>query len=687
MNEYEYEEINETYEYGEEIYKTNLLYFPEKNIATVTETTEDTDDIDTTISREGMTKDEIAYYFPSQSNTSSLPFNLSKLIRSIIYEAHRKEGESLEPGNVRNFWYTHLKTTITKILGLGETDSVLSTINQAWGDVVNAGLVTYEGLNIIGGKETSRISVVKDSPFSNLIIAVEKVDYFDYLSWVPKLFNSTLITAGGQPSRAVARAFIRQLESLGVDLGQDFYMCVASDLDPAGYYIQEAFRKQFEAAIRFYGGSGHVIIKRLFVRRDQVSENLLKSEAMPCRDKARSDKARKAEDTKWDYFCAETDGGLYIPVPPDWNGPIYEENGHKVVRALLEMNAFPKHIIEKAILKELLRIIQDTNDESKIMIPEIMRIFEIMRNDAINEVFDKWKTTLIKPLIDAFLHQTDEWESEIRNAYWKDDTNAEEKRDQSCAEIDDEYETPIDELEQDARNRVPSLYKSKERTEAEIEKLKLKLINTNEEIADKCADIFSKISTLENEREEKKAPISEEYDRDIEEATKKKHYRMQKLKEFREEHATIFNPLEMSLKSNIADAMSPEAIEVYFKEIEKMDRFKPHIARLLVNPDLLLDDDTSCFVQPIPTFTEQDLLQKASQRHDENIEKVRSAFPAKFTNEMKAFLKEHIEDKTFEIDGGIEAKDLDSEITEAKNKTEEEIEAGQHDDIDEEHNE
>lgn len=681
--EYEYEELAETYEYGDEICKTSLLYFPDNNIATVTETTDDLGDLDTEISQYGMEREEIIRYFPSQSANSSLPFNLSKLIRSIIYEAYRKEGIDLEPGNVRNFWYTHLKTTITKVLGLGETDSVLSTINQAWGDMINSGLVTYEGMNVVGGKEASRISVVKDSPFSNLIIAVEKVDYFEYLSWVPKLFNSTLITAGGQPSRAVARAFILQLKGLGVDLDQDFYMCVASDLDPAGYYIQEAFRKQFEAAITFYGGSGRVIIERLFVRRDQVSQNLLESEAMPCRDKAKSDKARKAEDTKWEFFCQETGGGLYIPVPPNWNGPIYDQGGVQVVRALLEMNAFPKHIIEKAVLKELLNIITTTNDESKIMIPEIMRIFEAMREESVNEVFDEWKLKLIKPLIDEFLKQTKAWEREIDDKYWEDDRAAEQKRDDEFEPIDDEYDELIGDQQQEARDRVPDLYDRKEELEDEIAKLEQQLDDVNTDIHTKCEDIFDEIERLEEEREDKKAPFQEQYNQEIREAEQRQSYREARLQEFREEHATIFNPLEMSLKSDIADALSPETLEIFFRDIEIMDRFQPHIARLLSDPDQLYDG-TSCFEQPTPTFTEKELLLKASQRHDENIENVRNAFPPKFTGEMKAFIKEHVRDTTFELSGEVEAQDLTDEIDTAKEQLEDEIDEGLWEDDDEE---
>ena len=286
----EYEDIIEDYEYGEKSEKASVRFFPDISIATVTRTTEDAgSEIEPEVLWEGMTAAEIRRYFPPMPSheKQGATVNLALLIRSVIYEAYRKEGQEIEQGFVRNFWYTHLKNIITKKLGMLVTKSVNVTVSTAWGVMINSGLVTYEGMNIVGGKEATRKSVVKDSPFSHLIIAVEKADYFEHFKWLPKLFNCTLITAGGQPSRAVARAFIKQLHDLGVDLDKDFKMATASDLDPAGYYIQEAFRKQFESAIAFYGGSGKVQTHRLFVRKDQVSHELLMSEAIPSRDDAK----------------------------------------------------------------------------------------------------------------------------------------------------------------------------------------------------------------------------------------------------------------------------------------------------------------------------------------------------------------------------------------------------------------
>jgi hypothetical protein len=716
--EYEYEDIVEKYEYANKSESTSVRYFPNRSIATITKTVEQDGALTTEIVKTGMDFEEIKKYFPPYRSNSGDEYNRALLIRSIIYEAFKKEGRELEEGNVRNFWYTHLKYIITRILGESESNSVETTIGTAWGEVINSGLVTYEGMNIIGGKESTRISVVKDSPFNNLIIAVEKEDYYNYFKWIPCLFNCTLITAGGEPSRAVARAFIKQLRDLGVNLDQQFYMCVASDLDPAGYDIQDAFRKQLEAAIRFYGGSGKVKIIRLFVRKDQVTKELLEAVAMPCKDKGTSEKAIKAEDTKWKNFCEESSGGLYIPRPDGWDGPIEIIDGKEMVRALLEMNAFSKKTIEDAIIRELLKIIEETNDESKIMIPEIMRVFELMREETTEDIYKDWHRRLIQPLIDKYLEDTNRWNKDIEERYDMEYEDAraekeaeekpiEEKYDQlilfrnlfSLLELTEDREKANNEIEtkeQEARDRVPDLFEYREYLDWMIKELEKERHEVNDEIDSKCADIFSAIYDLQveynrrtseckserdrqikewkNECEEELEPIEEDYAEEEEEIEKRRKYREHKLEKFKEEHAAVFNPIEMLLKNVVAEKLSSLTGSIYFRDFERMGRFQTYIAEKLTNPNLLLVEGISCFDHPTPAFTEDDLLRKAAAESYENIGGVRKAFPKTFMEEMKDSIKELAGREQFELKGELPTANLTDEINEAMRDTEEEIE-------------
>jgi len=687
----EFEDIEREYEYGGKREKTSVRFFPDKSIASVTEISEDMKEIK--VLSEGMSKEEIEKYFPPDQShaTMGCTYDRAKMIRSIIYEAYRKEGEIIEEGNVRNFWYTHLKKIITEELGLNEID-VATTINTAWGDVINSGLVTYEGMNITGGKEQARISIVKDSPFANLIIAVEKADFLNFFKWIALLFNCTVISAAGQPSRASARAFIKQLKDLNVDLNQQFYMCVISDLDPAGYYIQEAFRKQFEAAIKFYGGTGQVKIVRLFVRKDQVSAELLKSEAMPCRDKTKTEKAIKAEDTKWDYFCEQTDGGIYIPAPSGWTGPIYDidkktgefkkieikEKEKKLsdysVRALLEMNAFGKSLIEKAIIKELLKIIEETSDETKILIPEIMRVFEEIRKDVGDDIYEQWKKTLIDPLKKKFLKDTDEWEEFIDD---KEETDKDE--------INDEYDKLVEKKEEEKRERVPELFNKKEELENTIESLEEERDKKIEEIEEEytkqleeprneCEDVEAEIDEKCKDLDEKIDKLNEEKDEKLENIDEQYNFRMEKYNKFKEDHSAVFNPVEQALKSDIASRISQDNLPYFFKDLENRDETRLHISDLCITPKLLLDKNISCFDHPAPAFKGEKYLEQAAENKDLNVGKVRDSFSTGFLEDMKDVISSDCQDLTFELSKTVEMKDLSQEVKEAMEETEKEIE-------------
>lgn len=655
-----------------------VLYFSNRRIATISEVIQDpeTGELVDKVVEKGMTKDEVIKFFPPayQSRTAGHEFEQLGLVRAIIYEAYRKD--NLESGNVRHFWYTHLKPLLIGVMNLTDISSIDSSINGAWKALINSGLVSYEEMNITSGKESFRLSVVKDSPFSNIIIAVEKIDFFEVFSWIPRLFNNTLITAGGHPSRAVIRKFILELKELGVDLNQQFYMCVASDLDPSGYYIQEAFKNQFDLAISHYGGTGTIKIHRLFVRKDQVSNTLLEGQGIPWEPKSTKGESKirveKQNETKWAFFCDQTGGGIYIPVPTGWKGKVVEIEDEEKVRAMLEMDAFSNKTIEASIISELLKIIRETSDETKIMIPEIMRIFELLKTEVSEETYQEWKQKLVDPLIQEFLEDTDEWKTEIENKH-------EEEQD----DINNEYKKKKEEKEQEKRDREPELFDQKDNLKDVIDALnrerydKITKINeeyddilqspdankedVEDEINEKCEDLDEDIENLETERDDKLEQASSDYDS-----------RMDKYTQFKEEHSTVFNPVEQALKDDVTKKF--EELIYYFRDLEQRENIRGHIAGLLDNQDLLLAENTSCFDQPVPTFKGEKFLEQAAESRDLNIGKVRDSFTESFKTAMKNEVRTDTADLEFELTKTVEMKDLTQEIEEAKQKAEDDIE-------------
>lgn len=677
------------YEYKGKTKKFVLTVIPGKQISTVMDKTWDEarGKMDTEIVTYGMERDEVEKFFPPVSATSPYTFNLVGIVRSILFEAFlNKDTNVLTDGNVRGFWYTHLIHMIESVLGLGETDTVKSTINKSWEDLIVSGLVTYEGMKIKSGKSGFTHSTVKDSPFANLLIAVEKEDKFDVLTWIPKLFNCTLITAGGQPSRSNARKFILDLrDKARVDLDQQFYMCVVSDLDPAGYYIQNSFVHQLEKAIEYYGGSGKIEIRRLFVRKDQVTEVLLNHDAVPCYDKAESVGARKAENTKWENFCQVTDGGVYKKVSREVAlslGAISQDEqvGEDSIdiRAKLELNAFPDSIINNSTVEELLTIIVETSDESLIMIPEIMRIFEQERLRAMEEVFVTQHSIQIKPIIEEFLKDIDAKKAELQrktegetDVIWREYDATEET-------VAEPFNNEIEKLKAEADARVPDELAEIEKLEASIAKLKEAHSKVIEDIEEKTADILEKISDVETEREEALEPYQEKRDEDLEDVKDRGVYRVDEIEKFRREKETLFNPLEVSLRQDIEQQMEQDNLEFFFVDLEDDGRTVKHISKLLNNPEALLVEDTPCLNQDYPVFREDDLLHKASVEKSENVEPYRKGFTPDFLDDMKQVVLDKVDNLGFEFEIGEvgEFADFAEELNEVVERIESDINEG-----------
>lgn len=671
------------YTYKDKTRSFSLTVIPHKQIATVAKRTPNEDgEFDIEILRESdLDYEGICYHFPPLPalKRKGYEYNMLSLFRSILYELYQSMdsndyGFKKEKGNVRGVWYSHFIHIVEDVLGLSETASVQNAINNAWEDMIVSGLFTYDDVKVISAKENVRESNVRDSPFNNIIVAVEKEDLFEDLKWIPKLFNCTLIAAGGQPSRAVARVFIRQLKDEGVDLDQHFHMCAISDCDPAGYYIQDSFRHQFDKSIEYYGGSGKVEIHRLFVRKDQVTANLLDHDAVPCRDKAVKPAARKAENTKWEAFCEVTNGGLYKRPPGRWDGPTYLIDGEQKVRAKLELNAFGKLAIEMKILQEIFKLI---DDPSKIMIPEIMRILNLLKQEVALAEYEKVDSEQIEPIINRYIQQIKtfyrEYSREINQALESAD-------DTYYDDIDDifiQFTTDVEDIQDDIADKVFDDMISYMELQNQIEELERQRDNIEDMMFDTVDDELDDITDLEDQYVEDLKPHKKKLEEEQKRLEKMREMYYTEYEKFKNECVTIFGPAKEQLKAEILLAYK-EKIDIRFREVEIDERTQPHIAKLIRDPDLLTDQAISCFKQPSPTFTDDTSLNKAADTHEENIGKFRNAFTPEFTNDMKEIIRDHasefefIADETLLRSTRIEEDELKNFDEETREKIEEE---------------
>lgn len=681
----------------------------DRQITTICEVIENEDgsEFDIKVVSPGMTYAELVELFPPDQNSikAGMDFCLLQMIRSIIWEAHRDLGTSYEGGNVRHFWYSHLKYVIEDILKLGETSSVAGAINTAWANLVDSGLITYEGMNIVSAKENVRRSFIRDSPFSNMLIAVEKENLFEEFQWIPELFNSTLITAGGQPSRSVSRSYARQLvgelQASGVDVDKDIFMCTISDLDPAGYYIQEAFKNQIEKALEYYGSNAEVHIRRLFVKPEQVSDNLLQHKAMKCEDVgAENERAKKAENTKWAYFCEQT------RTAKNPAGGLYKIEGGKKYRAKLELDAFPNSFIERNILNELLLIIRDISDESLIMIPEVMRIFFRVGRDVVEQIFKRHKADWLAPIIKEYLSIADEYEHEFEVLSEQERSDENARYDEVADPIKEEYQMERDESEELAdeeeaeQQKIIDAYKKEQghdvrqkEIEEEIKKLEAENTEIEADIEKNCADELKAIEEAwerhegrEEDIDEREEDALEEHDKEhqinLKDIDDREAYRLAKLEELKRWHEANFNPTDIELRNAVNDALS-DKMDFRFRDLESDDRTKPHVAKLMTNPEALLEDETSAWEQEdYPVFTETDCLEKAAKGRNPNVEPHRRGFTPDFIDAMAVILHEAGDDVEVEYPEPPELDNLKdgfrADLDKLKETVETDIEEGKH---------
>ena len=674
------------YDYKDKNRSFDLTIVPHKQIATVTEKIPlDDGTFELNILSEGMNYGEVCHYFPPvpAMKKRGYQYNMLGLFRSVLYELYQstqQSGTPREEGNVRGVWYSHFIHIVESVLGMGETPSVQNAINKAWEDMIVSGLFTYEDVSITSAKENVRESHVRDSPYSDIIVAVEKEDLFDGFQWIPKLFNCTLIAAGGQPSRAVARAFIKQLYDEGVDMDQQFHMCAVSDCDPAGYYIQDSFGHQLEKSIEYYGGSGKITIRRLFVRRDQVTDRLLDHDGVPCQDeKAEAAAAKKAETTKWDYFCELTHGGLYKKPPAIWDGPTYciasacPNCGYEIpaidtktvfecpkcehtcpantlpgeikCRAKLELNAFGKSNIELKIIQEILNLIED---HSKIMIPEIMRIFNELKKQVALARYAELEQNQIDPIIDKYLEDIDHLYQQYRSEIWH-----------AKQEAEDDFESAIEDTKIDFENnrdRLLDVIDDLVRPEMGvycrltdiIKHLMIMRNHVEDAMFNKADSELDDITDLEDQYAIDIEPYEKERDDEIERLDNMKDMYEEEKDQFKNECATVFGPAKEQLKSDILNTYD-QTVDVRFHEIETDERTQPHIARLLTDPDELISNDVSCFQHDAPAFRDTTSLAKAAQSKEENISKFRDAFTPEFEKDMQQIIRDKAEDIEFEV--------------------------------------
>ena len=187
---------------------------------------------------------ELAPYFASKTSGRIV---LTRLIRSIVWHAHGRISQGLEPpirGNLRTFWYRWVKPVLAHIpdddaAKKDPYDVMLKVFVEL---VTEEHLIRYRDFDFTDENwENRRIG---EGRISTVVFA-EKTGWVRWLRKVWERFSVTTLALGGAPSALSSEYTIASLREGGLDPERDQLRLIGLvDFDPSGDIIARSFQHQ-----------------------------------------------------------------------------------------------------------------------------------------------------------------------------------------------------------------------------------------------------------------------------------------------------------------------------------------------------------------------------------------------------------------------------------------------------------
>lgn len=332
------------------------------------------------IERQGMTREEIEKLFPPHhaSVRAGKTYNMSALIRAVFLEAMEEAQEKTQNGywrerkNIRGFqWYERCLGTLCTVMGEPQNEanvnSMGTTINKQWNELLNAGQVCYKALNLYSEKEDLyHVAVEENSPYPGVVVIVEKARLYDALHDLANTFEIAFCCTGGQDSKCAAFDYVDQLEGQGVDLKQKFTVFSFFDLDPQGWAMPLGFIEHLRYKI-----SGPIELVRVGVTKDQIGQSVL-DRADEYSFSAPTEEGRKRKRTLYQKFVDET-GGIYIGA-----------NGNRLP-AKIELDVYTETQIRERLIRALAEHVDGFKYQLRDLMATIALYYDSAYKSAVNE--------------------------------------------------------------------------------------------------------------------------------------------------------------------------------------------------------------------------------------------------------------------------------------------------------------
>ena len=228
--------------------------------------------------------------------------NLSLLIKNMVWQVLEKLRAGLQQpfeGNVRSFWYSHVKPTLSRAGGLrADSDPYGVMIDVFVRLVLELDLMRYREFGFFDEREEDRLI---GGANGHIIVAAEKRGHFPFLKRLHEDFDVTVISLGGQPSLLSTEYFAGEMEAAGFELGSRFPLLCIVDFDPSGWLIVDSFLTQLED-LGFGEAEVEFLVLPEFMGKEQIQLNKYRLSRK---------KSEKTKNEKWVARSGGVNGTLY----------------------------------------------------------------------------------------------------------------------------------------------------------------------------------------------------------------------------------------------------------------------------------------------------------------------------------------------------------------------------------------
>jgi hypothetical protein len=146
-------------------------------------------------------------------------------------------------GNLRSYWYSHLKPTLARVDLLSAHDHYQTMLEIFVELVKTHKLFRYSDFGFDDENWENRRIATK---LFNVILFAEKAGWFRTLKEFYEEHGMNIVVLGGTPSLLSTEYFVKHLSQV-TSLDQKFYLISAVDYDPAGAIIANAFMEQLQS--------------------------------------------------------------------------------------------------------------------------------------------------------------------------------------------------------------------------------------------------------------------------------------------------------------------------------------------------------------------------------------------------------------------------------------------------------